>query len=158
MESRRRLSGARSRNRSGPREQTYLRRDFSPAALSRCKLAVSFTGELLIEDGGKICGGGEPSRLPAALNSTLSSRSTLPHYQDREKIYGHANYPLKLRETSSRPLRRPQDPRQCAAIAPNFQHSAHKTCRETTAQRSATRSLSLSLSLSPPLALDYRIS
>lgn len=93
------------------RERTYPRRDFSarPGALSQRKLAESFARELLIEDGGKICGGGEPSRSPAALNSTLSllppAFSPSPPERDREKIYGHANYPLKLRETSPRPFR-----------------------------------------------------
>lgn len=62
-----------------------------------------------------------------------------PRRRDREKIYGHANYPLKLRETSTRPLRRPQ----YAAITGNFQNSAHKTFRETTVSCSATRFLDL---------------
>lgn len=75
--------------------------------------------ELLIEDGGKICGAEArafASVLPAALNSfTSPTITTTATTGTREKIYGHANYPLKLRETSSPPL--PPFCRHCAQLS-----------------------------------------
>jgi hypothetical protein len=81
--------------------------------IARQQVRGKFREELLIEDGGKdMCGVGE--RTPAALST--SPPSPLPRQPRgaivREKIYGHANYPLKLRETNLRSsahlLRRPR--------------------------------------------------
>lgn len=44
---------------------------------------------------------------PRPLTPPSSPPVPLPCHRDQQKIYGHANYPLKLRETSPRPLRRP---------------------------------------------------
>jgi len=78
-----------------------------------------------------VCGVGE--RSPAALPSPPAPPPALGAIL-REKIYGHANYPLKLRETKPPVLpahlpRRPQGP-SCAAIAEKFENSARKTILE----------------------------